>query len=103
MADTLVLFYPLAGRVVTKDGPPRIDTFTEASVDVELAELRTDDFQPQPLLSGLPAAGLEAYSALPQMEGGLPALITQVLKPHLQLVAFFHYTALIVQYKILNE
>jgi hypothetical protein len=71
-------------------------------VDVELAELRTDDFQPQPLLFGLTAAGLEAYPALPQMEGGLTALIIQVLKPHLQLVAFFHYTTLIVQYKILN-
>jgi hypothetical protein len=84
LADALVLFYPLAGRVVTKDGPPRIlcndagAVFTEASVDVDLAELRTDDFRPQPRLSGLAAAGLEAYPALPQMEGGLPALIIQV-------------------------
>ena len=84
LADALVLFYPLAGRVVAKDGPPRIHcndagaVFTEASVDVELAELRTDDFQPQPLLSGLMAAGFRDYPALPEMEGGLPALIIQV-------------------------
>jgi hypothetical protein len=80
LADALMLFYPLAGRVVTKDNPPRIHcndsgaVFTEASVDVELTELRTDDFQ----LSGLAGAGLGTYPARPQMEGGLPALIIQV-------------------------
>ncbi|KAG0615222.1 hypothetical protein M758_5G024600 [Ceratodon purpureus] len=84
LADALVPFYPLAGRVVSKDGPPRIHcndagaAFTEASVDVELAVLRTDDFQPQPLLSGLTAAGLKDYPALPQIDTGLPALIIQV-------------------------
>lgn len=84
LADALVLFYPLAGRVVTKDGPPRIHcndagaVFTEASAGVELADLRTDDFQPQPLLSGLAAAGLGDYPVLPQIETGLPALIIQV-------------------------
>lgn len=96
LADVLVPFYPLAGRLVTKDGPPRIHcndagaVFTEASVDVELAELRTEDFQPQPLLSGLSAAGIKDYPALPQMEGGLPALIIQVIIGHLHLVTFFH-------------
>ncbi|KAG0598903.1 hypothetical protein M758_12G110600 [Ceratodon purpureus] len=84
LADVLVTFYPLAGRLVSKGGPPRIHcndagaVFTEASVDVELAELRTEDFQPQPNLSGLTAAGIRDYPALPQLEGGLPTLIVQV-------------------------
>lgn len=84
LADALVLFYPLAGRVVTSDGPPRIHcndagaVFTEASVDVELVDLKMDDFQPQPLLSGMAAAGFKYYPALPTVEGGLPALVVQV-------------------------
>lgn len=96
LANVLVPFYPLAGRLVIKDGEPaRIHcndagaVFTEASVDVELAALRTEDFQPQPLLSGLTAAGLEDYPALPQMEGGLPALIVQVICGHLHLITTF--------------
>lgn len=84
LAEALVLFYPLAGRVLTKDGPPRIHcndagaVFTEASVDVDMAELRTEDFLPLPLLSGLVAAGLEDYPVLPQTPDGLPGLIIQV-------------------------
>jgi len=84
LADALVLFYPLAGRVFARDSPPRIHcndagaVFTEASVDVELADLRVDDFQPQPVLSGLAAAGLGDYPVLPQIDTGLPALVIQV-------------------------
>jgi len=84
LAEALVLFYPLAGRVVTTDGPRRIHcndagaVFTEASVDVDLAELGMKDFQPVPLLSGLAPAGLENYPVLPQIPTGLPALIIQV-------------------------
>ncbi|KAG0617720.1 hypothetical protein M758_4G009700 [Ceratodon purpureus] len=84
LAEALVLFYPLAGRVLTKDGPPRIHcsdagaVFTEASIDADMAELRTDDFLPLPLLSGLVAAGLGDYPVLPEMPAGLPALIIQV-------------------------
>ena len=84
LAEALVLFLPLAGRLLTKDGPPRIHcndagaVFTEASVDVDMAELGTDDFQPVPSLSGLAAAGFEKYPTLPQMPDGLPVLIIQV-------------------------
>lgn len=86
LAAALVLFYPLAGRVVTSstDGPPGIhcndagSVFTEASVDLDMAELRTDDFQPVPLLSGFIPAGFENYPVLPQIPTGLPALIIQV-------------------------
>lgn len=84
LAETLVLFYPLAGRVVALDGPRRIHcndagaVFTEASVDLDVEDLRTEDFQPVPLLSGLAAAGLEKYPVLPEIATGIPALIIQV-------------------------
>ncbi|KAG0588533.1 hypothetical protein KC19_2G249800 [Ceratodon purpureus] len=84
LAEALVLFYPLAGRLLMKDGPPRIHcnnagaVFTEASVDMDMAELKTDDFLPLPMLSGLVAAGFGQYPTLPQMPDGLPTLIIQV-------------------------
>lgn len=85
LAQALVAFYPLAGRLFIKDDdPPRIHCndagamFTEATVDADLDELRFDDFQPLPLLSGFAPGGLPNYPDLPQTPSGLPTLIIQV-------------------------
>lgn len=96
LAEALALFYPLAGRVFIKDATPRIHcndagaVFTEATVDADLVELRPDDFQPLPLLSGLAPAGLPNYPTLPHIPTGLPALIIQVILTFVYISAIFN-------------
>ena len=90
LADALVLFYPLAGRVATRNGGDGRATtilhcsdagaaFTEADVDAKLVELKTEDFQPLPLLNGMVAAGLGSYPTLPQHLPERPTLVVQVI------------------------
>lgn len=82
LSEALVLFYPLAGRLITTDRGVRCNdagaVFVEAEIDAELSDLKYEDFQPLPLLSGMAEAGLGSYPTLPQNETGLPTLFVQV-------------------------
>ena len=82
LSEALVLFYPLAGRLITTDRGVRCNdagaVFVEAEIDAKLTDLEYEEFQPLPLLSGMAEAGFGSYPTLPQNKTGLPTLFVQV-------------------------